>query len=381
MVFLRPYVVRDANRSASVTMDRYDYMRRAQAATQPGEHWALPDMQAPMLPAPGSAPSVSNNAYDLRPEQQAATMRRPPPATVESFAVRHRSPWASRWTPSRCYERAPLALCLGARPARRAVAACGAGAVDGQPAHPRLGGARDPALPRRYRAGARRRRGAGDPADGRLQPFRGRGVRHGRGRKRDRSGPAAAGHARGGGPAGGAGRRACDPHDQCTLRAGGARRRQRYPHRALRDAFRGALPRGRHLARCGVAAQGPACRVDFAHQDHGASGHRRKAPAAGRPHCAARGRTAYRRARVDLADRAWRTRRAAPAGQGGRAPAAGTPGHVPGGVDAAGPPDPAAARHRAGDGADRQRQDHHALCGAEPAGRRHQQHPDGRRPD
>ncbi|KAG1310888.1 hypothetical protein G6F62_014530 [Rhizopus arrhizus] len=89
MVFLRPYVVRDANRSASVTMDRYDYMRRAQAATQPGEHWALPDMQAPMLPAPGSAPSVSNNAYDLRPEQQAATMRRPPPATGEAFAVRH----------------------------------------------------------------------------------------------------------------------------------------------------------------------------------------------------------------------------------------------------------------------------------------------------
>jgi len=88
MVFLRPHVVRDANRSASVTMDRYDYMRRAQAAVQPGEHWALPDMQAPMLPTPGSAPTVSNNAYDLRPEQQAATLRRPPPATVESFAVR-----------------------------------------------------------------------------------------------------------------------------------------------------------------------------------------------------------------------------------------------------------------------------------------------------
>jgi general secretion pathway protein D len=88
MVFLRPYVVRDAKRSASVTMDRYDYMRRAQAAVQPGEHWALPDMQAPMLPTPGSAPAVSNNAYDLRPEQQAATLRRPPPATVESFAVR-----------------------------------------------------------------------------------------------------------------------------------------------------------------------------------------------------------------------------------------------------------------------------------------------------
>lgn len=88
MVFLRPYVVRDANRSASVTMDRYDYMRRAQGATQPGHHWALPDMQAPMLPLPGAAPSVSNNAYDLRPEQQAATLRRPPPTTVQSFAVR-----------------------------------------------------------------------------------------------------------------------------------------------------------------------------------------------------------------------------------------------------------------------------------------------------
>lgn len=88
MVFLRPYVVRDARRSASVTMDRYDYMRRAQGAAQPGKHWLLPDMQAPLLPPPGSAPSVSNNAYDMRPEQLAETMRRPPPVTVESFAVR-----------------------------------------------------------------------------------------------------------------------------------------------------------------------------------------------------------------------------------------------------------------------------------------------------
>lgn len=88
MVFLRPYVVRDANRTAGVTMDRYDYMRRAQAAVQPGQHWALPDMLAPMLPAPGSAPSVSNNAYDLRPEHQAETLRRPAPVTAQSFAVR-----------------------------------------------------------------------------------------------------------------------------------------------------------------------------------------------------------------------------------------------------------------------------------------------------
>lgn len=88
MVFLRPYVVRDARQSASVTMDRYDYMRRAQGVAQPGDHWLLPNMQAPMLPPPGSAPSVSNNVYDMRPDQLADTMRRPPPATVESFAVR-----------------------------------------------------------------------------------------------------------------------------------------------------------------------------------------------------------------------------------------------------------------------------------------------------
>ena len=88
MVFLRPYVMRDANRAAGVTMDRYDYMRRAQAGAQPGDHWLLPNQQAPMLTAPGSAPSVSGNAYDMRPENLAETMRRPPPATVESFAVR-----------------------------------------------------------------------------------------------------------------------------------------------------------------------------------------------------------------------------------------------------------------------------------------------------
>ncbi len=88
MVFLRPYVVRDANRSASVTLDRYDYMRRAQAATQPGNHWLLPDAQAPMLPPAGAgAGSVSNNVYDVR-GGQAAQAGRPAAATVQSFAVR-----------------------------------------------------------------------------------------------------------------------------------------------------------------------------------------------------------------------------------------------------------------------------------------------------
>ncbi len=88
MVFLRPYVVRDARRSNSLTMDRYDYMRRAQSVAQPQDHWLLPDMKAPQLPASGGAQSVSNNAYDMRPDQLGETMKRPPPVTVESFAVR-----------------------------------------------------------------------------------------------------------------------------------------------------------------------------------------------------------------------------------------------------------------------------------------------------
>ncbi|WP_445658789.1 type II secretion system secretin GspD [Achromobacter sp. NCFB-sbj8-Ac1-l] len=88
MVFLRPYVVRDANRSAAVTLDRYDYMRRAQAATQPGNHWLLPDAQAPMLPPAGAgAGSVSNNVYDFRGGQPAQAAR-PAAASVQSFAVR-----------------------------------------------------------------------------------------------------------------------------------------------------------------------------------------------------------------------------------------------------------------------------------------------------
>ena len=182
------------------------------------------------------------------------------------------------------------------RAQRCAVAARRPRPADGQPAHAGMGAARDPPLPRRRGGGAGRGRGAGNAADGRLQSCRGRCLGHGRGRERDRPGPAAAGHARGGRPAGGPGRRARHPHDQRAVRPGRARRRQRYPHRALRDPFGGALPRRRHAARRGQPAQGAACRADLAHQDHGPPGHRRETPAAGRPHRAARGRTAHRRA-------------------------------------------------------------------------------------
>ena len=90
MVFLRPHVLRDAQAGASVTLDRYDYMRRAQSAAQPGNHWLLPDMQAPILP-PANVRAVGQRggAHDLRPEAAAQTLLQPAPETTQSFAVRH----------------------------------------------------------------------------------------------------------------------------------------------------------------------------------------------------------------------------------------------------------------------------------------------------
>src|SRR5690606_32112645 len=87
MVFLRPYVVRDKRDSANVTLNRYDYMRRLQSQAQPGKHWLLPDMQAPLLP-PSNVPSLGGADYDMRPDMLASTLRREPPQTVQTFAVR-----------------------------------------------------------------------------------------------------------------------------------------------------------------------------------------------------------------------------------------------------------------------------------------------------
>ena len=36
MVFLRPYVIRDANAGRGLTQDRYDFMRTQQSRAQPG---------------------------------------------------------------------------------------------------------------------------------------------------------------------------------------------------------------------------------------------------------------------------------------------------------------------------------------------------------
>jgi len=61
MVFLRPYIIRDSAAGRSITLNRYDFMRRAQGGLQPERSWAMPDMQAPQLPSaakaiPGAVP-------------------------------------------------------------------------------------------------------------------------------------------------------------------------------------------------------------------------------------------------------------------------------------------------------------------------------------
>jgi general secretion pathway protein D len=50
MVFLRPTVIRNSEQSINVVNDRYDYIRGVQSSSQPARSFALPDMNAPILP-------------------------------------------------------------------------------------------------------------------------------------------------------------------------------------------------------------------------------------------------------------------------------------------------------------------------------------------
>ncbi|NEX61350.1 type II secretion system secretin GspD [Noviherbaspirillum galbum] len=50
MVFLRPTVIRSSEQSVNLVNDRYDYIRGVQAASQPKPAFAMPDVNAPMLP-------------------------------------------------------------------------------------------------------------------------------------------------------------------------------------------------------------------------------------------------------------------------------------------------------------------------------------------
>ncbi|RMP81435.1 proteinral secretion pathway protein D [Pseudomonas syringae pv. actinidiae] len=55
MVFLRPYIIRDSGTGRNITLNRYEFMRRAQGNLRPERNWMLPDMQAPQLPSAAKA--------------------------------------------------------------------------------------------------------------------------------------------------------------------------------------------------------------------------------------------------------------------------------------------------------------------------------------
>lgn len=64
MVFLRPFVVRDETATRPLVIDRYDQMRKLEESTQQPPHFALPQMEAPVLPplAPGAKPGAAPGA-------------------------------------------------------------------------------------------------------------------------------------------------------------------------------------------------------------------------------------------------------------------------------------------------------------------------------
>jgi general secretion pathway protein D len=81
MIFLRPYVIRDANAGRGLTQDRYNFMRTQQSRVQPGRHLVLPDMPAPILPPPDLPVAGAAPRLDLRPEQWSSTREQGPPPT------------------------------------------------------------------------------------------------------------------------------------------------------------------------------------------------------------------------------------------------------------------------------------------------------------
>ena len=90
MVFLRPYVIRDANAGRGLTQDRYNFMRTQQSRGQPAKNSLLPDMYAPILPPAGVPVAGGKPKVDLRPEQWSSTREQPAPATQISGEVRER---------------------------------------------------------------------------------------------------------------------------------------------------------------------------------------------------------------------------------------------------------------------------------------------------
>jgi general secretion pathway protein D len=80
MVFLRPHIVRDARDSASVTLDRYNYMRAAQGRLPARSTWFYPDDGMRQLPAFETNPATG--MLDLRqPDEPKPASQEPVPET------------------------------------------------------------------------------------------------------------------------------------------------------------------------------------------------------------------------------------------------------------------------------------------------------------
>lgn len=89
MVFLRPYVIRDAQAGRGLTRHRYNYMRAQQLRGQPAVHPLLPDMSAPVLP-PLRKPAQPQAQLDLRPDQWEQTRGQDAPPTRQTVQLRQR---------------------------------------------------------------------------------------------------------------------------------------------------------------------------------------------------------------------------------------------------------------------------------------------------
>lgn len=67
MVFLRPYVLKDAESSTSLTDSRYSYIRDQQDVNRLSQHAILPDMPVPQLPALIPAPQTDSKTQPVAP--------------------------------------------------------------------------------------------------------------------------------------------------------------------------------------------------------------------------------------------------------------------------------------------------------------------------
>jgi general secretion pathway protein D len=66
MVFLRPYIIRDADVGRNITLNRYDFIRRAQGAVQPDHTWSMSDMSASQLPPASEAMPLNGPIAPIR---------------------------------------------------------------------------------------------------------------------------------------------------------------------------------------------------------------------------------------------------------------------------------------------------------------------------